>query len=149
MTLLKYIIPYFNKQKNHSCGLTRKNRMPRNFTIHNFGHPVSKSWHRPRCATYHKYRNLRRTMTTCILKYRCNRKFPPPPEDLPPRRGEDFLRKFSPHPENLPPWGVNFPRKPRKFSPPGGTFSRGGRFRGTPGNFPPPLKIFPPGGKIS
>ena len=40
--------------------------------------------------------------------------------------GGIFPRKYSPGGGGL------FPGKARKFFPPGGTFSRGGRFRGTP-----------------
>ena len=51
-------MPYFNNEI-HVYGYNQsilwspfKNRTPKNFTINNFGHPVSKSWLKP-CFTFY------------------------------------------------------------------------------------------------
>ena len=48
-TLYKDIMPYINKIHGYGCILSilcspLKNKTPQNFTIANFGHPVSKPW---------------------------------------------------------------------------------------------------------
>ena len=53
MTFYKDIVPYFNNEIQVFVSIQSilwsplKNRIPQNFTIANFGNPVSKSWLRP------------------------------------------------------------------------------------------------------